>query len=237
MHFYLEETPTWDIIAEVMSEAKKTLQNKENNAQEDLRSFRFAQREYETALKIKPLVSIAKVDCSKHLRTICTDFHIELPQMRFIFHQGESIANKTGEESVISNLQWLKKVVTQRYFESLPESGVLSFEKDINTVTNHWGSPLNKWNMCCGSGHYCSSCYGQSCCYGEPECCKMETYDKECCNKAEGKCYWGQCIPCPAGTYSPIGGHYYRYGNSTCPSCPKGTTSEEGATSCYALPD
>ena len=85
-----------------MSEAKKTLQNKEYHMQEDFGNFRFAQREYETALKIKPLVSVAKIDCSKHLRTICTDFHVKLPQMRFIFHRGKSIANKTGEESVMS---------------------------------------------------------------------------------------------------------------------------------------
>ena len=117
-----------------------------------------------------------------------------------------------------------------------PMAGRWSFTADINLVTNHWGSPLNKWNMCCGAGHYCQTCYAQSCCTGDPNCCQMETYDEVCCGEASGSCYWGSCKACPAGTYSPPGGFYQRgVSGSTCPPCPAGTTSEEGATNCSPL--
>ena len=117
-----------------------------------------------------------------------------------------------------------------------PMAGRWSFTADINKVTNHWGSPLNKWNMCCGAGHYCQTCYAQSCCTGDTYCCQMETYDEVCCGEASGSCYWGSCKACPAGTYSPPGGFYQRgVSGSTCPPCPAGTTSEEGATNCSPL--
>jgi len=118
----------------------------------------------------------------------------------------------------------------------LPMVGTLSFAKDIGKFRNHWNQILDKWNMCCGEGHYCSTCYGQSCCTFEPECCRFgDNYDPECCQYASGGCYWGKCEPCPAGTYSPVGGFYARgMPGYTCPPCPPGTTSEEGATECYS---
>jgi len=116
----------------------------------------------------------------------------------------------------------------------LPMSGRLSFIEDIGKVKSHWNMPLDKWNFCCGEGHYCSDCYGQSCCTGEPKCCQLgDDYDAECCSKAPGRCYWNECKPCPAGAYSPVGGHYAHVPGYTCPPCPPGTTSEEGATECY----
>ena len=99
--------PTWEVLAETMSEAAMELVDEEYQHLDG--EYDYSKGEYEDALKVKLPVMVAKVDCVEH-KQLCFEQQIwAYPTLR-LFVNGNPAADYRGDRTVLEMVHWLAHV-------------------------------------------------------------------------------------------------------------------------------
>jgi thiol-disulfide isomerase/thioredoxin len=99
--------PTWEVLAETMTEAAMELVDEEYQHLDG--EYDYSKEEYEDALKVKLPVMVAKVDCVEH-KQLCFEQQIwAYPTLR-LFVNGNPAADYRGDRTVLEMVHWLAHV-------------------------------------------------------------------------------------------------------------------------------
>lgn len=103
--------PTWEVLAETMTEAAMELVDEEMHQLHGEHGD-FSKEEYDEALKVKLPVMVAKVDCVVH-KDLCFQQQIwAYPTLR-LFINGLPVADYKGDRTVLEMVHWLAHVEEQ----------------------------------------------------------------------------------------------------------------------------
>jgi Thioredoxin domain-containing protein len=103
--------PTWEVLAETMTEAAMELVDEEMHHLHGEHGD-FSKEEYDEALKVKLPVMVAKVDCVVH-KDLCFQQQIwAYPTLR-LFINGLPVADYKGDRTVLEMVHWLAHVEEQ----------------------------------------------------------------------------------------------------------------------------
>jgi len=101
-----ELAPTWEVLAEAMTEAAEDKVDQLFEHQE--KEYDYTDQEYQDALKVEMPVMVAKIDCVQH-KDLCTEDQIwAYPTLR-LFVNGEPVSEYHGDRTVLEMIHWLGK--------------------------------------------------------------------------------------------------------------------------------
>jgi thiol-disulfide isomerase/thioredoxin len=99
--------PTWEVLAETMTEAAMELADKEFHHL--TLDHDYTKEDYDEALKVKLPVMVGKVDCVDH-KDLCFNQQIwAYPTLR-LFVNGVPVADYKGDRTVLEMVHWLAHV-------------------------------------------------------------------------------------------------------------------------------
>jgi thioredoxin domain-containing protein 5 len=99
--------PTWEVLAETMTEAAMELVDEEFHHLD--KDYDYSEEEYKDATKVQLPVMLAKVDCVIH-KQLCFDQQIwAYPTLR-LFVNGNPVADYRGDRTVLEMVHWLAHV-------------------------------------------------------------------------------------------------------------------------------